>query len=287
MNLDRQVSGPRLGLNMHPKWVEGGSPENFLFPLREVGLRVLEFPMGLLVSNWNQMDRLISICRELQFTVSFHAPYGGRYNVARFSGAERERTQQLFKPAIDYAGAIAREDGTTTLVVHGAKGRGGRQALRDATVRFIDWLGEWAPALSPALELRVLEPGVTKIGDLKAELLDVVARCQNRRVGICWDLGHDALNGSLPAPPGFIERVSHVHVHDLSPAADDHHPLLFDNAPYGDRLAQLCAAGYLGDLILEVDGYSVVRIARERSISHMQILRESFRRLATSYKLRS
>jgi hypothetical protein len=49
----------------------------------------------------------------------------------------------------------------------------------------------------------------------------------------------------------------------------------------------LCAAGYLGDLILEVDGYSVVRIARERSISHMRILRESFQRLAASYTVRS
>ena len=287
MNQRRDISGPRLGLNMHPKWVEGGSPETFLFPLREVGLRVLEFPMDLLVSNREEMDRLISACRRLQFAVSFHAPYGGRYNVARFLGPEREDIQRLFEPVIGYAAAIACEDGPTTLVVHGAKARGGRRAMKKATRRFIDWLGERWPGISPTLELRVLEPGVVKIGDRKSELLDVVAHCRNPRVGICWDLGHDALNGSLVAPPRFVERVTHVHVHDLSPTGEDHYPLLFGNAPYHNRLEELYRAGYSGDLILEVDGYSIVRLARERSISHMTILRESLLRLAASLSVRS
>ena len=287
MNPRRDSSGPRLGLNMHPKWVEGGPPETFLFPLREVGLRVLEFPMDLLVSNREEMDRLISACRRLQFAVSFHAPYGGRYNVARFLGPERGDIQRLFEPVIGYAAAIAHEDGPTTLVVHGAKARGGRRAMKRATQCFIDWLGEQSPGLSPALELRVLEPGVVKIGDRKAELLDVVAHCRNPRVGICWDLGHDALNGSIAAPPGFVEQVTHVHVHDVSPAGEDHYPLLFGNAPYDDRLEQLYRASYSGDLILEVDGYSILQLARERSVSYMTILRESVQRLAASQSVPS
>lgn len=279
VNAKELTPEPLLGLNMHPKWLEGGPPEDFLLPLREAGLTVLEFPMRLLASDWDEMDALVSACRRLEFDVSFHAPYGGSYNVARFLGAEQESAKRLFDPVIGYAAAIASEDGPTTLVVHGAEGHSGREELKAATVSFIDWLWERAPQLEPALELRARESDAVKIGDRKVDLLEIIARSGNPQLGICWDLGHDAVNGWSECPPGFVERVSHVHVHDLSPSGEDHFPLLFGNVPYGDALDKLRRSGYQGVFILEVNGYSVVRIARERSVSYTQLLQESLGRV--------
>lgn len=283
MSAKERTSEVQLGLNMHPKWLQGGPPEAFLLPLRDMGLRALEFPLDLTASDWPEMDALISACRALGFRLSFHAPYKGPYNAARFLGLQRERIERLLEPVIGYAAAVAREDGPTTLVVHGAKGKDTREALRRDTEALLSWIRERAPNLYPALELRVREPDVIKVGDSKADLLAVVSQSRVPRVGICWDLGHDARNGSAAAPPGFIKRVTHVHVHDLSPQGEDHYPLLFDNAPYRNSLRRLRRAGYAGPLILEVNGYFVARIAKEEGIPFIQILRESFQEIADAF----
>lgn len=283
MNGTEAHAEPQLGLNMHPRWLAGGPAEAFLMPLRDIGLRVLEFFLNPAAPEWPEMAALVGVSRALGFTVSFHAPHKGPYHLAGFSGPGRGRIERLFEPVIDYAAAIAREDGLTPLVVHGAKGVGTRQELRGDTEAFLSWAQDRAPDLQPALELRVREPDVIKIGDSKPELLSFVSQFSASRLGICWDLGHDARNGAREAPPGFIARVAHVHVHDLSPGGVDHYPLLFDNTPYRDALQQLYNARYAGPLIFEVNGHSVARLARERSVPPMWILRQGFQRIVGAF----
>lgn len=280
MSRIERISNPQLGLNMHPKWLQGGAPEAFLLPLREIGLRVLEFHPDPRSPDWPEIDALVEACRALGFGVSFHAPHKEPYHVAGFLGPERKRIERLFEPVVDYAAAVAGEHGPTPLVVHGAKGTTTREELWRDTEAFLSWIHDRAPNLRPALELRIRESHVTKIGDSKAELLAYVSRSRVSRVGICWDLGHDARNGATAAPPGFVERVTHVHVHDLSPRGEDHNPLLFGNAPYRDALQRLRQVGYRGPLILEVNGHLVGRVAREKGVSAMEVLRRSFREIS-------
>jgi sugar phosphate isomerase/epimerase len=140
-----------------------------------------------------------------------------------------------------------------------------------------------APDLEPALELRIREPDVTKVGDSKRELLALVSCSSVSRVGICWDIGHDARNGGTATPAGFIERVTHVHVHDLSPHGEDHHPLLYGNAPFGAALRHLRHGGYEGSVILEVNGQFVGRAAKEEGIAAADILRRSFREIVAAF----
>ncbi len=273
----------QLGLNMHPRWLQGGAPEPFLMPLREIGLRVLEFHLDPTGSDWAEMASLVDACRALGFRASFHAPHKGPYNPAGFSGGDRPRIERLFEPALARAAAMAERAGATILVVHGAKGKSSRETLRRDTEAFLAWIRERAPNLQPALELRVREPDVVKIGDNKAELLAFTAQSAVPGLGICWDLGHDARNGSAPPPPGFVMNVTHVHVHDLSPSGEDHYPLLFGNAPYEDSLRRLREAGYEGACILEVDGRSVARMAQEEDVPYMDILRTSLHKMAEPF----
>ena len=291
---------PLLGLNMHPNWLVGRSAEDFLFPLREVGLNVLEFTLNPSSPDWLEIRSLIEECHRLGFRITFHAPYKDPHNPAGFSGAKRDEVEWLYRPALAYAARIAEEAGTTTLVVHGAKGHGPREELRRDTQAFLAWIGEEFANLRPCIELLVREDRANKIGDNKAELVDIVsgpslrlvskatsvqatglrAGLGSSKVGICWDLGHDARNGSVAAPPGFIASVRHVHLHDIAPDGTDHCPLLFGNVPYEKYLRQLIRAGYKGAVILEVNGYLVLQFATATGQLPFPILQDNLSLLA-------
>lgn len=283
MNGTGPPNEPKLGLNMHPKWLRGDSPEAFLLPLRAMGVSILEFKLDLSAPGWSEMDALIDACRALGFRLSFHAPHKGPYNLTQFRGPERRGIQHRFRPVIDYAAAVAAPDRPTTLVVHGAKGPDAREALRRDTEPFLSWIRTRAADLHLALELRVREPNVTKIGDSKQDLLTFVSQSRIPGLGICWDIGHDARNGTTAAPSGFIEHVTHVHVHDLSPQGEDHYPLIYGNAPYRSALHLLSEVGYEGPIILEVNGHFVGRAANEKRIPVADILRRSFREIAQAF----
>jgi sugar phosphate isomerase/epimerase len=282
------ASKPQLGLNMHPKWLGDGTAEDFLLPLKEVGLGVLEFTLNLASPDWPEMCSLIEESHRLGFNLTFHAPYKAPHNPAGFSMGERDKIKRLYRPAIEYAARTAKEAGPTTLVVHGAKGNGPREELRRDTRAFLGWIVEEFANLRPCIELLVKEERANKIGDNKAELVEIVSALSSPMVGICWDLGHDARNGSLPPPPGFIASVRHAHLHDIFPDGTDHCPLIFGNVPYEEYLRQLIRAGYKGAVILEVNGHLVSRFAAAMGVSPSQILWDNFRELGgltSSYRV--
>lgn len=265
---------------MHPRWRGDGTAKDFLSPLREVGLSAVEFTLDLSSPGWPAMRSLIEECCQLGLELSFHAPYKGAHNPAGYSRGARDKIESLYRPAVEYASRIAEEAGPTTLVVHGAKGNRSRRELLQDTEAFLGWILEEAPCLCPAIELLVRDEHRSKIGDNKAELVSIVSALGTPRLGICWDLGHDARNGSLPVSPGFIASVQHVHVHDIAPDGRDHCPLLFGNVPYEMHLRQLAKAGYRKSIILEVNGHHVSHFAMVAGKPSSQILRSSLQKLA-------
>jgi sugar phosphate isomerase/epimerase len=246
-------------------------------------LCLLEFTLNVTAPDWPEIDSLVQTSGALGFGLSFHAPYKGPYNPRGFSGRRRRELEELFAPVLEYAAAVGRTERPTPLVVHGAKGADARAALRRDTIAFLTWIQTQRANLCPVLELRVREEDTVKIGDSKADLMVTVSRWGTRRGGICWDLGHDARNAAETIPPGFIEHVRHVHVHDLSPHGKDHYPLVFEDDFTRHHLGDLCRAGYDRALILEVDGHIVTRLARERYTTSTRILRESLRRVAEPF----
>ncbi len=95
-------------------------------------------------------------------------------------------------------------------------------------------------------------PGVTYEG-----LLAVARQVGGGDWGFCWDMGHtqsSLLQGRLPSepPPAFLERVIHVHVHDVSPEGDTHWPLA-EGGDYLERnIRRLETRGYGGLYNLEL-----------------------------------
>lgn len=279
MTATRGMRSVKLGLNMHPKWLSGGAAGVFLSPLRGLGVSVLEFRLDLLSPDWPETAALIESCHRLGFGLSFHAPHGGDHAITGFAGEKGREIKERYAPAVDYVAGVAGRSGPTTLVVHGAKGRDSRHGLQRDTGAFIMWLLEQSADLRVALELRVRERGQVKVGDSKAELVELVSELDSGRIGICWDLGHDARNGLSGVEPGFLAHVKHVHVHDVSPDGRDHCPLVFDNVPFRSCLRRLLQAGYDGSVILEVDGHLVGALAASKGVTALQILHHSFGKL--------
>ncbi len=272
---------------MHLQWLSGGRAGDFLAWLRELGVTVLEFALAISSPDWTETNSLIEECQQRGFRLSFHAPSKAPYNPAGFSGERRSEVERLYRPALAYATRFSKGDAPITLVVHGAKGYRPRAELRRDTMAFLNWIADEFASLHPALELLARDKrkgaghrraGKNKIGDNKVELVDIVSSL-HRQVGVCWDLGHDTRNGSLPVPPGFIGLVKHVHLHDVSPDGKDHHPLVFGNVPYKERLGSLMEAGYTGAVILEVDGRLVARFAAARGVPPLQVLAASLTRI--------
>ncbi len=269
----------KLGLNMHPRWLAGEPARAFLSPLRELGLSVLEFRLDLLSPDWPETEALVQRCHQLGFGLSFHAPHGGDHTIAGFAGREGREIKRRYAPAVDYVAGVAGRSGPTILVVHGAKGEGSRHRLRRDTAAFIAWVLEQSADLRVALELRVRDEGQVKVGDSKAELVELVSMLDSERIGICWDLGHDARNGFDGVERSFLSHVKHVHVHDVSPDGRDHCPLVFDNVPYRPCLQRLLRAGYNGSIVLEIDGHLVGALAAAKGVPALHILHQSFAKL--------
>jgi sugar phosphate isomerase/epimerase len=261
---------------MHYRWLKGGPAEPFLFPLRELGLQVLEFTLDSQATDWPTMRALAETCLQLGFELSFHLPYKGRFNPAGFSSARREALEQALAPVMSFITGISAKQGDTAIVVHGAKGTDSRAVLQRDTIAFMSWILERSASLHLFLELRTRQEGISKVGDTKEELVSVVSTLNSSRAGICWDLGHDKLNGLPSSSEDFLSWVRHTHVHDVSPAGEDHLPLLYGNVPYDKALDHLMQKGFDGVVLLEVNGHFIADMEARTGRTSIQILRESF-----------
>lgn len=258
------MKSPQLGFSFHPKWLsQTGSAEAFLRPLQEAGMTAVEFTLHPSDSDWEAFPPLIADCQRMGLHCHFHAPYLGPYNVAGFSGDARQQVEALYRPAINLAERFAaRNDGLTTLVVHGARAanRSHGQLLQD-TVAFVEWLLSRDARLRIAVENLPRHSTLIKIGTSRRDLTDIVEAVGTPAVGICWDLGHDVLLGATSPPDGeYLRQVIHVHVHDIDSLGVDHYPLIYGRVPYRAWLRPLVEEEeFDGCVTLEVSGYQVGR----------------------------
>lgn len=248
----------RISFSMHPLWLTGADLTGFLSPLVNAGLGGLEFLLDRQQRNWEGFAPLMEACAGQGLALSYHAPYSSTYTLAGFSASRRAEVETLFTPLFQIAQRFPNPDtDQAVVVVHGAKSRSSnRQDLYADTLAFLNWSARLFPRLVFALEnLGPAAEGEIKIGDTRAEVLDMVCNAASPRVGICWDLGHDALHKRRELPPAeWLEKVVHVHVHDLDEAGLDHYPLGFGRVSYQHWLPALADAGWSGTVCLEVKG---------------------------------
>lgn len=291
-----------VGFSMHPRWV-GSDLESrtcvnldkvkkLLEPLRAAGLGVLEFVLNPGDPYWSQFEPLMDVCVDLGFKLSFHAPYQQPYTLAGFTdrcstppesynvlGDNPESSaadiKRDYEPMLD----IAAHYGPATIVVHGAcsSTRPAADLLAD-TRAFLEWALDCYPSLDFALENLGVDPGRTKIGADQANLLPIMLQLNHPRLGICWDMGHTAMNharaeedfaileNSTPELD-WLRQVRHVHLHDLSERGVDHYPLMYGRVPYRRWLNALVVAGFVGTVVLEIKGHQLAHLELSQILS--------------------
>ncbi len=253
---------PEVGFSMHPRWAFAQALLGFLGPLREAGLRALEFELWDRDPDWPRFLPLMENCQRLGFRLCFHAPYRPPYSIAGFAGERRAEIEAAYAPMLDVAARFP----PASLVVHGAWSETRpHDALRADTVAFLRWVLERYPGLMPALENVVPDPRRIKIGTTRVEVLEIVEEVGNQRLGICWDMGHDVKAGRLDTPPAaWLSRVVHVHLHDIDGRGVDHYPLLYGQVPYPVWLPALLRSGFDGIVTLEIKGNQLAHLGVER-----------------------
>ena len=272
-----------IGFNIHPLWLSGTDLESFISPLRDNGLRSLEFEVDSNLPGWEKFEPLMESCSDIGMEICFHAPYRPPFSLHDFCGNRRDEICNINKPLWSLADSWGlRNSFRTEIVVHGATLRQSPllpNAIREEsseqrtlaklsedTKDFITWALETFPNLTIALEnLDLAKPGVIKFGERREDVLALVTEIDHPRLGICWDMGHDIRHGVTQDPSReWLEQVVHVHVHDIDDSGEDHFPLVFDKVPNEHWIQLLMDAGMEGTITLELKGGNLVNWELER-----------------------
>lgn len=274
-------TSPQLSFSLHPMWLGDGTAAEFLDPLREAGLTAVEFTLHPHEPGWEDFPPLIAECQQLGLHCHFHAPYHEPYNAAGFTGDRQAEIEALHRPVVEMAARFAaRNDGPTTLVIHGARAQRPHETLYRDTVAFLEWLLSLKTGLRLALENLPPKPDLVKIGSNRDEVRAIVAGIDSPQLGICWDMGHDVLAGVTALPEKvFLRRVIHVHAHDINDEGVDHFPLIFGRVPCARWLRALAATGYERCVTLEVSGRRTGIAGGKDPASVRQLLVDSLRQL--------
>ena len=233
----------------------------------------LEYLLGLGVASLEFMVRdprlseelsLIERSQDVGCRITLHPRWEGVFDVTEFADEPTNRVLQNFEELFKTAGTLAdRQDYPVVIVVHGPTYPSETQESYELGVRtmakFLHWAGDHAQRTGQRLrfgfENRPKKLGA-KMGESHANTLEIVERADHELVSITWDMGHSAFNvyhglDDLYPPRAFLERVSHVHIHDLRDG-DDHYPLFYNALPYAEYIARLAEVGYRGVVNLEL-----------------------------------
>ncbi len=262
------MAGARVGLAMRPEWLGDEGVLGFVEALSGAGLEALEFDLDPADPAWPRTRPLMDLCSRLGLAISLHAPFRGEYGIAGFAGERRAEIERTFAPLLADAARYA----PALLVVHAAEwvhtagtAARPREALEEDTLAFVRWLLARDDGLEPVLENLDLREATTRVVTTRADVRRLVERVADQRVGICWDLGHDAMTGSTAAPePAWLALVRHVHLHDIDEQGHDHCPLMYGRVPSEEWLEPLLAAGYRGTVTLEFSHEQLAHLPHDR-----------------------
>jgi sugar phosphate isomerase/epimerase len=239
---------------MHPRWASGTTLTSFLAPLRAAGLFGVEFDLWPNDPLWAITPQLMEDCRQLGLSTSFHAPYREPYTITGFATSHQARAEIIAAYATMFD--IAAQFGSSIIVIHGAQSSiRAYHELRADTMAFLQWALARYPSLVFALENLSPSSQCTKVGTERGEVLEIVQEIDTPRLGICWDMGHDVLANRHTVPDKvWLQRVSHVHVHDIDEHRVDHRPLNYGQVPYHIWVPELVSIGFGGLIVLELKG---------------------------------
>ncbi len=217
--------------------------------------------------------------RERDLSVSVHGPLTPEFSPQRWR-EEPDRTLKRYRPVLDQVRELSREQGPTNLVLHAITDRSRTPGDNERqTARFLqailNELERTSSDVTVNVELRAYRPErASAAATTRASALRIVEQTESNLIGICWDLAHDlesriVLGNEWVEPDEqFLNRVRHVHLHDLGPEDEPHYPPLTGRVPLESALNRLDAV----PAIMEVRWRMAERVGEP-----WDVLRRSYR----------
>lgn len=188
--------------------------------------------------------------RDRRLTLSVHGPLTPEFSPKRWKD-DQDSTLARYLPILQQVADIAEDQGGATLILHALADNSGTQCENEhMTAAFLtsiaDQLERYSSLVSIAIELRAFRQSrSTAAATTRESVLRVLNHVNHPRVGICWDVAHDleshiALGQEWSVPdPLFLNRVRHVHLHDLGPEYEPHYPPLIGTVPLDSSIDHL------------------------------------------------
>jgi sugar phosphate isomerase/epimerase len=195
-------------------------------------------------------ERIITGYRDRGLSLTVHGPLSPEFSPKRWRD-EPHTTISRYRPILQQVAEVAIDQNGTTLILHAAADSAETLAENErTTAAFLATIAEelerWTDNVTVAIELRAYrESRATAAATTRDSVLRVVDQSSHPNVAICWDVAHDlesriALGQPWDEPDDvFLQRVLHVHLHDLGPNEEPHYPPLVGRVPLESALHRL------------------------------------------------
>ena len=226
----------------------------------DAGFRVLDYSVDVDHDNWEyDVDEILNVASKYGAVIQSHAPFNFYL----------KQSPEIFAKKLDRSVEAAIKMGIKTLVFHADEYHpsldapwDSDQALRrvyDCLAPHIDKLikGGVSAGLETVFEEKTKIPKVGERTHFCAdteELIAIIDKFNDEKVGCCWDFGHAKLavgnNGHADAIRRMGKRIICTHVHD-NIHGDEHLQPFLGDANWERIMPALKETGYNGSLTLE------------------------------------
>jgi sugar phosphate isomerase/epimerase len=274
-----------IGSNLDYHWLKGRTFSSVVEPLMEKGLTVLEVHLDLRFPEIaNHVEFLCREAARAGLGVNFHAPYLDPPFIYGFSGEGKELIKADWYPVLDIVNQFAGTNGIRTeMVLHGSHGpHAEMEDLLEDTIEISRWILDTCPDLYLGIENLPTPRNpneLVKFGENRESVLEAVQKVNHDRCGITWDMGHCVRNKVFDlSSDEWMERVVHVHLHDVDESRQDHWPLILGSTPYEEWVLALRDRGFEGTITAELNGKLYQDWTQEEIDKNLELTIDKLRR---------
>jgi len=251
----------QIGFNLNHAWLKGRSFASVVNPLVECGLKVIEVHIDFRFPDIGKhIDSLCKNASQFGLGINFHAPYLDPPLMLGFARENRKSLMSKWRPVLDLVNTYSSINGIRTeMVLHGSHGpKASMDNLFADTVELARWILDYCPNLYVGIENLPTPRNpseMVKFGEDRKSVFKAVKSVNHPRCGITWDMGHCVRNNVLELPSEeWVNKVVHVHVHDVDETRQDHWPLILNRTPYLEWINYLVENNFSGTITAELNG---------------------------------
>ena len=253
----------KIGFTFDEKCFNKISTEELINRAAENNVKSVEISPDVNVLPVREYIKIIKLASDNSFEINYHIPYFANklYETNYFSHNKNESIAIYEKFLSLVEGFQQFLHNKPVIVIHGAKYISQNQASKSlyTTLSFIDWMLNTIESKNLNLKLGIETLRVKEersIGDTRSDILYIVDNFKTAKLGVCWDICHDAFNYQPDKPPidmNFLNNIvySHIHGTDLSKKIS-HISLVKSSIDYSSQINSLVEAQYKGVINIEL-----------------------------------